>query len=86
MSSVPSIRCSYSDHGFTKIDEVLLQVFVAAIEGALWNARWAQRWRTEVDGLREAMNSRAVIEQAKGIVMALHAIDNGRAFEMLVRQ
>lgn len=77
---------SYSDHGFTEIDEVLLQVFVAAIEGAVWNARRAQQWRSEVDGLREAMKSRAVIEQAKGVLMALHGIDDVRAFEILAEQ
>ncbi|MGC0367622.1 GAF domain-containing protein [Rhodococcus sp. 27YEA15] len=77
---------SYSDHGFSEIDEVLLQVFVAAVEGAVWNARRAQQWRTEVDGLHEAMRSRAVIEQAKGVLMALHGIDDVRAFEMLVEQ
>lgn len=77
---------SYSDHGFTEIDEVLLQVFVAAVEGAVWNARRAEQWRSEAEGLREAMRSRAVIEQAKGVLMALHGIDDVRAFEMLVEQ
>ncbi|WP_092808298.1 GAF and ANTAR domain-containing protein [Rhodococcus globerulus] len=75
---------SYSDHGFTEIDEVLLQVSVAAVEGAVWNARRAKQWRAEVDGLRQAMKSRAMIEQAKGVLMALRGIDDARAFEILV--
>jgi transcriptional regulator with GAF, ATPase, and Fis domain len=77
---------SYSDHGFTEIDEVLLQVFVAAVECAIWNARRAEQWRCEVEGLREAMKSRARIEQAKGMLMAVHAIGEEKAFEMLVEQ
>ncbi|MBT2269667.1 MULTISPECIES: GAF and ANTAR domain-containing protein [Rhodococcus erythropolis group] len=77
---------SYSDHGFTEIDEVLLQVFVAAVEGSIWNARRAQQWRCELEGLREAMKSRARIEQVKGMLMAVHAIGEEWAFEMLVEQ
>ncbi|WP_261949357.1 GAF and ANTAR domain-containing protein [Rhodococcus sp. T9N] len=76
----------FGDHGFTEIDEVLLQVFVAAVEGAVWNARRAEQWRSEVDGLREAMKTRAAIDQAKGMLMALHGIDEDRAFEVLVDQ
>lgn len=76
----------FGDHGFTEIDEVLLQVFVAAVEGAVWNARRAEQWRSEVDGLREAMKTRATIDQAKGMLMALHGIDEDRAFEVLVEQ
>lgn len=42
--------------------------------------------RTEVEGLREAMASRAIIEQAKGIVMASARCDADHAFELLVQQ
>ena len=76
----------FSDHGFSEIDEVLLQVFVAAVEGAIWNARRAEQWRTEVAGLQEAMKTRASIEQAKGMLMVLHGISAERAFEVLVEQ
>jgi GAF domain-containing protein len=76
----------FGDHGFTEIDEVLLQVFVAAVEGAVWNARRAEQWRSEVDGLRAAMKTRATIDQAKGMLMALHGISEDRAFEVLVQQ
>lgn len=37
-------------------------------------------------GLQEAMKSRALIEQAKGMLMALHGISADRAFEVLVEQ
>jgi hypothetical protein len=39
--------------------------------------------RAERDGLREAMRTRAVIEQAKGILMARHRIGADEAFELL---
>lgn len=77
---------SYDDHGFSEIDEVLVQVFVAAVEGAVWNARRAEQWRSEVEGLREAMKTRASIEQAKGMLVVLHGISAERAFELLVEQ
>ncbi|WP_261949389.1 GAF and ANTAR domain-containing protein [Rhodococcus sp. T9N] len=77
---------SYDDHGFSEIDEVLVQVFVAAVEGAIWNARRAEQWRAEVEGLQAAMKTRAAIEQAKGMLMVLHGISADRAFEVLVEQ
>ena len=40
----------------------------------------------EIAGLRRAMASRAVIEQAKGIIIGSVGCDEDRAFEMLVRQ
>ena len=39
--------------------------------------------QTEVSQLRTAMASRATIEQAKGILMAIHGIDEQKAFELL---
>jgi AmiR/NasT family two-component response regulator len=42
--------------------------------------------RDEVDGLRQAMASRAVIEQAKGILMATAGVDADGAFDLLRQQ
>ena len=77
---------SFVDHGFVEIDEVLLQVFVAAVEGAVWKARREEEWRMEIAGLRAAMKSRGHIEQAKGMLMVMRAINEDRAFEMLAAQ
>lgn len=40
--------------------------------------------RTENTGLRTAMAHRAPIEQAKGMLMAIHRIDADAAFDMLI--
>ena len=77
---------SFVDHGFDEIDEVLLQVFIAAVEGAVWKARRGEEWKTEIAGLRAAMKSRGHIEQAKGMLMVMHAITEDQAFEMLAAQ
>jgi len=45
-----------------------------------------RRLTDEVAGLRRAMESRAVIEQAKGILMGSTGCGPDRAFEYLVRQ
>src|SRR3954466_4387171 len=45
-----------------------------------------QELTQEGDGLRRAMERRAVIEQAKGIIIEAMRCDADRAFEVLVRQ
>jgi len=77
---------SFVDHGFAELDEVLLQVFIAAVEGAVWKARRGEEWKAEIAGLRAAMKSRGHIEQAKGMLMVMHAITEDQAFEMLAAQ
>lgn len=77
---------SWTDHGFTDTDEILVKVFVTAVESAMWNSRRAQEAQSELDGLREAMRTRATIEQAKGIVMAIRGVAAADAFEVLSLQ
>jgi AmiR/NasT family two-component response regulator len=45
----------------------------------------AIRLRAEVAGLKRAMESRATIEQAKGILMAVEHCSPGAAFDILTR-
>jgi GAF domain-containing protein len=71
-------------HGFRELDAALLELYTAAIEAALRNARRYLRARRQVTQLREALTSRSVIYQAKGIVMAAHRITADEAFTMLV--
>ncbi|MCE6997315.1 GAF and ANTAR domain-containing protein [Saccharothrix sp. S26] len=71
-------------HGFRELDAALLGLYTTAAEAALGNARRYLRARRQVDQLHEAMESRAVIDQAKGIVMAVHRVSADEAFTMLV--
>lgn len=68
---------------FAEVDEISRFAAVAAV--ALRNAEdfWAAR--EQADGLRIAMESRAVIEQAKGKLMAGSDCTPDEAFQMLVR-
>lgn len=77
---------SYDDHGFHDIDEVLIKTYVTAIEAAVVHSRRASSAVEELDGLQEAMRTRAVIEQAKGVLMALRGISADEAFAILSSQ
>ncbi|MEU2003242.1 GAF and ANTAR domain-containing protein [Rhodococcus sp. NPDC019627] len=74
------------DHGFSDFDAVVLLVYTTAIEGLLRSANSVTQARNEISGLTKAMETRAVIEQAKGIVMALRGVSADQAFEILVVQ
>jgi len=54
-------------------------------EGTAALAATVERLREELDGLRQAMRSRAAIEQAKGMLMERHGIGPDEAFERLAR-
>lgn len=77
---------SYDDHGFNEIDEALVRLFVTAVEAAVWISRRAASAEDEVDGLTTAMKTRAGIEQAKGIIMALRGCSADEAFDILATQ
>jgi response regulator NasT len=55
----------------------------AAIEVALRRWREEQRLQEKVEQLETALERRAVIERAKGILMERHGADERGAFEML---
>jgi GAF domain-containing protein len=74
---------SRSPDGFTKIDDVLVSLYGAQAAIALANARTYEGARRLSEQLQEAIRSRAVIEQAKGVLMAEHHVDADRAFGML---
>ncbi len=73
-------------HGFRELDAALLELYTTAAEAALRNTRRYLNARRQVAQLHEALASRAVIDQAKGIVMAVHRISADEAFTMLVDQ
>jgi AmiR/NasT family two-component response regulator len=54
-----------------------------AIEVALRRHREERRLNEKVEQLESALDRRAVIERAKGILMERHSLDERRAFELL---
>ena len=72
--------------GFDALDEALIGLFTGQASVALSNARIYRNALMLAEQMREAMGSRAVIEQAKGILMAQEAVDADGAFEMLRRR
>lgn len=73
-------------HGYAETDGSLLELYLTAVEGALRaNVRYRNAQQL-ADQLREAMESRAVIEQAKGMIMGARRITSEQAFDVLVEQ
>ncbi|MEV4058205.1 GAF and ANTAR domain-containing protein [Amycolatopsis sp. NPDC049688] len=70
---------------FGAFDAALLDLYTAAAEAALRSTRRHQAARETMGQLRTALTSRAVIDQAKGILMALHCIPSGEAFALLTK-
>jgi len=69
--------------GFTALDDVLIALFTGQASVALTNARVYSDAVRLTEQLRDAISSRATIEQAKGILMARHRIDALAAFGRL---
>lgn len=80
-----SLNLYHSDtHGFSTLEATLLELYTAAAEAALRSAHRYMRARHHATHLQRALTSRAVIDQAKGIIMGAHRISADEAFEMLV--
>jgi GAF domain-containing protein len=73
-------------HGFRRLDAALLALYTTAAEAALHSARRFLKARESTGQLSQALESRAVIDQAKGILMAMRSISAEDAFALLVKQ
>jgi transcriptional regulator with GAF, ATPase, and Fis domain len=71
-------------HGYRELDKAVLELYTTAAEAALQAENRGLLARSHVDQLRDALTSRAVIDQAKGIIMAARLIDADAAFDVLV--
>lgn len=82
-----AVNC-YGEHndGFAELDVQILELYTTAVEAILRTfARYLEA-RESAEQLRTALTSRAVIDQAKGVLMAARQIDADDAFAMLVAQ
>jgi GAF domain-containing protein len=78
----------YSDqaHGFGDLDEALLRLYTTAAAAAIANSQRYTHARNLATQLGQALDSRAVIDQARGILMATHGIDAQQAFALLAKE
>ncbi|MBY6366873.1 GAF and ANTAR domain-containing protein [Rhodococcoides corynebacterioides] len=70
---------------FDADDEAVLRVITETVATAIGDYARVRSAREVATGLRDALDHRAPIEQAKGILMALHGVDEDEAFAMLSR-
>jgi GAF domain-containing protein len=64
----------------------MVDLLTAALSRALGDFARFKTARDTAESLRQAMQTRAPIEQAKGVLMAMHGIDANQAFDLLRRQ
>ncbi|WP_156516397.1 MULTISPECIES: GAF and ANTAR domain-containing protein [unclassified Rhodococcus (in: high G+C Gram-positive bacteria)] len=77
---------SFDGDGFTDIDEVLVTLFVTLAEATVRSSRRTAEALSQIDGLQHRMLVQATIEQATGILMAVHAMSVDTAFTALTEQ
>ncbi|MFJ9782391.1 ANTAR domain-containing protein [Amycolatopsis sp. NPDC101161] len=76
----------YGDHGFAETDSRLLALYTTIVSFGLRSTRRYLNARRRVAELETAMSSRAVIEQAKGILMAVHRVSADDAMKRLIAE
>ncbi|WP_329046420.1 GAF and ANTAR domain-containing protein [Amycolatopsis sp. NBC_01488] len=74
------------DDGFEEIEAQLLELYTAAVEAVFRVYHRYVKARETAEHLRTALASRAVIDQAKGMLMAIRQIGADDAFALLVEQ
>jgi GAF domain-containing protein len=77
---------SRTETAFDPFDEGVMRLFTTAASAAIDNAHRWQRSREHIAHLETALASRAVIDQAKGVLMAAHSCTADEAFAKLVQE
>jgi AmiR/NasT family two-component response regulator len=72
-------------HAFDEDSRAAAKKFVPYAAVAVTNMQSYQDARTMADNLQAALESRAVIDQAKGILMERHKLTADQAFQVLAR-
>lgn len=76
----------FENHGFHETDAKLLELYTTIVTFGLRTTRRYQQTLELARHLDTAMQSRAVIEQAKGILMATHKISATEAMQRLITE
>jgi GAF domain-containing protein len=76
----------FQEHGFHEVEGKLLELYTTMVVLALRSTRRYLRARESAEQLRRALGTRAVIEQAKGILMAARGLTADEAFTTLVER
>lgn len=71
---------------FTDVDVETAKALTTVLTEVLGDYDRFDTLRSEVEGLREAIEHRGPIEQAKGILMAVHGVSADEAFAVLVER
>ncbi|MGK3207267.1 ANTAR domain-containing protein [Amycolatopsis sp. MEPSY49] len=74
------------DDGFEEIEAQLLELYTTAVEAVFRVYHRYLAARETAEHLRTALTSRAVIDQAKGMLMAIRRVGADDAFALLVEQ
>jgi len=74
---------SRDDHGFDRLDAAALRIYVIAAESALHATARVGTLQGTVDGYVKAMQTRAAIEQCKGIIQFALGVSEEKAFDLL---
>jgi GAF domain-containing protein len=77
---------SEQQHGFADFDVALLRLYVTAAAAAIASARQYAQARDLASQLSQALDSRAEIDQAIGVLMARDHLTSRQAFAVLSRQ
>jgi GAF domain-containing protein len=71
---------------FDRVDAEVLDLLTETVARSIGDFSRFKSARDTADSIQRALQTRAPIEQAKGILMAIHGIDADEAFDMLRRQ
>lgn len=77
---------SFTARAFDDYDEHVMRLFTTAACEAFANARRWEATNRKIGQLETALTSRAEIDQAKGVLMAVHGCTAGEAFARLVEE
>lgn len=71
---------------FDSLDAEIIELLTSTVSRTIGDFARFKSARDVADSIQRALQTRAPIEQAKGMLMAVHGIDADRAFDMLSKE